>query len=101
MRQEIPAKVVSSTVTVVFDYTSDLAIGETLSSATTVAKVYSGADASPSAIVSGSTSTSGALATQTITAGVLGVLYELVCTAVSSAGQTLVKPGFLAVVPDL
>lgn len=83
----------------VFDFTSRLALGETISSASTGCAVYSGTDASPSSVVSGPASISGAQVTQLITGGTLGVTYLLTCTALTSAGQTLGLEGFLVVTP--
>lgn len=88
------------TKTYSFDFAGLLASGETISSATVVATVYSGTDAAPSSIISGSDSTSGSIVSQNITAGTLGVIYELLCTATTSAGQLLQIVGLLAVVPD-
>jgi hypothetical protein len=36
-----------------------------------------------------------------LTGGTLGVVYQLLCTITTSNGQTLVKAGYLAVVPNL
>ncbi len=84
----------------VFDFTSRLAVGETLSSASTTATVYSGTDASPSAIISGAASIAGAQVTQAITAGTLGVTYLLKCSATTSTSQVLLLDAFLVIVPD-
>jgi hypothetical protein len=94
-------KFVSDTVNYTFDFTSRLAVGETISSATVTSVVYTGVDASPSAIISGSAAISGGLVTQLITAGVAGVIYELRCAAVTSLGQTANLSAYLAVIPDL
>ena len=87
------------TVSEVFDFTSRLALGETISSATVTAAVYSGSDSSPSALISGSASISAGKVTQKVTGGTLGVTYTLTCTAITSASQTLQLVGFLAIVP--
>lgn len=84
----------------IFDFTSNLSVGETISSASAVAAVYSGTDSSPSSVISGSASTSGAQVTQTLTAGTEGVIYTITCTALTSASQTIKQTGFLAVVPN-
>lgn len=84
----------------VFDFISRLAVSETLSTASVTATVYSGTDASPSAIISGSASISGTKVTQKLTGGVLGVAYLIVCTVTTSAGQTLLLQGFLTITPD-
>lgn len=101
MRQDLQPKLQGDTRTYLFDFTSALGSGETISTQSVAASVYSGTDASPSSIVSGSASASGAVVSQKITAGVVGVIYELACTITTSAGQTLVISGYLAVIPDL
>ena len=100
-RITLAGKYLGETITEKFDFTSLLAAGETISTQTVTASVYSGTDASPSAIVSGSASASGAIVSQKITAGTLGVVYELLCTITTSAGQTLLLSAYLPVVPDL
>lgn len=89
------------TKTYEFDFASDLATAETISTQSVVATVYSGTDGSPSSIISGSATASGSVVSQKITAGVLGVIYKLLCTVTTSASQTLERSGYLAVIPDL
>lgn len=93
------AKQAGSTEPRIFDFTSKLAVGETISTATVTAAVYSGVDASPSAIISGSASISGAQVTQKLTAGTAGVIYKLTCSITTSASNTLILTAFLAVIP--
>lgn len=83
-----------------FDFTSNLAVAETISTQEVTATVYSGTDANPSAIISGSASASGAEVSQKITAGTLGVVYTLLCTITTSLGQTLTQAGYLAIVKE-
>ncbi len=99
-RVTFEGKLVSETVIETFEFASRLAASETISTAAVTATVYSGTDASPSAIVSGSATIAGTKVTQTITAGTLGVVYELVCTITTSLGQTLALSAFLPVIPD-
>lgn len=94
-------KLSGETRTYKFDFTSSLAVGETLSTQVVTASVYSGIDATPSAIISGVATASGAIVSQVITAGTVGVLYTLLCSVTTSAGQTLVLTGFLAVIPNV
>jgi len=96
-RQSFDPKLPGETGIVTFDFTSKLAAGETISTKVVAATVYSGVDASPSAIISGTASASGALVTQTVTAGTAGVIYELLCTITTSLSQTLQLAGLLAV----
>lgn len=84
-----------------WNFLSLLGVSETISSATVTASVYSGVDANPSAMISGSATISGAVVSQKIVGGVVGVIYELLCAAVTSAGQTLELAGYFAVIPDL
>lgn len=100
-RVTLSGKYQGETKNITFDFTSQLAAGETISSQTVSATVYSGIDSSPSAIISGSASVSGAVVTQAITAGVLGVTYELKCQVTTSAGQTLQLTGYFPIVPEL
>ena len=99
----LPPMLVGAVQNIAFDFTSLLAAGETLSTQSATATVYSGTDANPSTLVSGSATASGAVVTQLITlAGKpAGTVYELLCTATTSAGQTLKLSAFLASVPAL
>lgn len=84
-----------------FDFISKLAAGETISGTPVVTcTVWSGVDASPSNVVSGTASVSGTKAVQTLTGGIAGVIYKLVCVVVTSLGQTLTLTGYLAVIGD-
>ena len=100
MRVAFNAKLAAETVIETFDFTSRLALAETISTAVTTATVYSGVDASPSAIVSGSATISGKTVTQAITGGVLGVVYLLKCQITTSLSQTLDLTAFLPIIPD-
>ena len=82
-----------------FSFATDLAVGETISSASVAATVYSGTDASPSAIISGSASISGGEVTQIIIDGTEGVTYTLTCTVTTSLSETLTRTGYLVVAP--
>lgn len=99
-RVTLNCKVVNETRKETFDFTSRLAIGETISSATVTCTVYSGTDATPSSVISGVATISGTKVTQLVTAGVLGVIYLLTCAATTSAGQILELQAFLPIVPD-
>ena len=100
-RAELSPKLVSEVKDYTFDFTSNLAVGETISTQVVVATTYSGTDASPSSTVSGAATASGAVVTQEVTAGTEGVIYKLVCTITTSTGQTLEQAGYLAVIPDV
>jgi len=100
-RVELDPKLVSETRTYTFDFGNYLLSGVTLSGPVCTAAVYSGTDATPSAIISGSASASGQVVSQKLTAGTVGVIYEVTCTVATSDSQTLVLVGYLAVVPKL
>lgn len=100
-RADLPAKLAGETKTYQFDFSSSLAAGETLSTQVVTASVYSGVDASPSSLISGVASSSGAVVSQKIAGGTLGVLYELLCTVTTSLGQTLLLSGYLAIIPEV
>lgn len=80
-----------------------LGAGVTISTQSVAATVYSGTDASPSGVLSGSATASGATVNQNVTgAGAeLGVTYELICTITTSDGQTLQAGGYLVAGPNL
>lgn len=88
------------TRTIKADFISDLAAGETISSASVTCTLYSGTDASPSSLISGSASISGSEVSQKITGGTEGNVYKLSFSAVTSTSQTLKRLGFFAIIPD-
>ena len=90
-------KAVAETQTLVFDFASILAPGESISSASTSAAVYSGVDGSPAAIISGGSSISGTKISQKVTGGVAGVVYKLTCLAATTGGNTVELSGFLGI----
>lgn len=95
------AKYAGETVLLPFDFTSRLSPGETISTEAVTASVYSGSDPTPNGIVQGAPSVSGAIVKQAITGGVVGVVYELLCTVTTSLSQTLELSGYLPLVTDL
>ncbi len=100
MRTIQNGKLAGETSNIFFNFGTRLAVGETISSASVTCAVYSGTDASPSSVISGSATISGAQVTQKVTGGTLGVTYKLVCTANTSASQVLLLTSFLVIVPD-
>lgn len=92
------AKVSSVDGSATFSFSDELAVGESLSSASVTATIYSGTDATPSGLLNGPATKSGGQVTQLLTGGVVGVVYLLTCTGLTSASETLVREGYLAVV---
>lgn len=84
-----------------WDFSSLLDVGETISTKSVTASVYSGTDASPSSIINGSATSSGNIVSQSITGGVVGVIYLLKCQITTSSSQTLQLTSFLAIQPDI
>lgn len=87
------------TRTVKYDFASDLASGETISTQSVAATVYSGSDASPAGLISGSATASGSVVSQNVVADTAGTIYNTTCTITTSGSRTLVKQAFLACVP--
>lgn len=100
-RTEFQPKLLGASVNLQFDFASMLESGETISTQSVACTVYSGTDASPSSMISGSATASGSIVTQLVIGGTLGVIYQLACTITTSESQTLVMTAFLAVVPDV
>ena len=100
-RLVIPAKKLGETVVIPFDFISRLAQGETITAAVCLCSTYTGVDPNPSAVISGSATISGTVVNQLITAGVLGVIYELLARATTSLGQVIELSAYLVIVPDL
>ena len=98
-RVDFPPKPSASTESYSVDFTDAIPAGDSISTKSVSASTYSGTDASPSAIISGSASSSGTIVTQKVTAGTEGVMYKLTWTVVTANALTLVKTGFLAIVP--
>ena len=96
----LPVKNQNSVIFVSFDFISSLIAGETLTSASVVATVASGEDATPSAIVSGAATITGLVVNQKIIDGVVGVIYLLSCACMTSLGNSIVLRGTLAVVDN-
>ena len=98
-RAQLPSKYSTDVMNVVFDYTSQLAIGETISTKTCTCTVTSGVDNSPGNVLNGAATSSGNAVTQSVKGGVTGVLYNIQCVITTSASQTLTMQGTLAVLP--
>lgn len=96
----LASKKISEVITVSFDFRSTVRFGETLSSPVVTVAILSGADFSPSDILSGAASQSGGVVSQTIVQGMPGVIYNLICTVDGSTGSVYVKTLELAVLTD-
>lgn len=86
----------------VFDFISNLAVGETITAQSVNVAVYSGNDPNPAAMLSGGAAVqNGTQVTQLFAAGVVGVIYQAFATAMTSLGQRLQISAYLAVIPEL
>jgi len=81
-----------------FDFISDLAIGETISSAVASAVVYSGSAAATATL--GTPAISGTVVTVAAEGDTEGVTFLVTVEATTSAGQVLPLSGFLAMTPE-
>ena len=85
------------TASYAMDFSPTLASGETISSSSVGVSTYSGTDASPSALLSGSSGVTGSLVQQALTGGSDGVTYRVRFVATTSASRVLVACGYLPV----
>lgn len=91
------AKVIAEDLLLDFDFLAELNEGETILDKTVTATVYSGTDATPSAIISGAATLDGSVVTQKVIDGLLGVQYLLSCAVTTTLGQTLVQRAYLSI----
>ena len=91
------AKIQGTAGQIVFDFSSQLAYGETILSASVTATMHSGEDPAPAGFAMGPATRSGAKVTQIIGDGVLGATYNMICTATTSTSRTLIQTGFVVV----
>lgn len=100
-RQVLSHKLTNVDVTFTLDFISRLNSGESIASVTTMVSVWSGEDANPNALKSGSPTISRTRVRQLTTGGEAGVLYTLTAVVLTSAGRTLEMFGIFAVLdPD-
>jgi hypothetical protein len=97
----LPAKLQGETLRVNFPFGNKLETGEAVASAVTTCAVWSGVDANPSSVISGAAAVpaDGLSVYQTITAGIAGVIYYLLCTATTNSGRVLQCSAYLTVLP--
>ena len=91
-------KDVEETKLVVFDFSSELESGETISTFTRSVVVLQGVDSSPDSVFSGAAVISGHEVLQRVTAGVEGVQYHFRGRAVGNTGLAHVVSGDMRVV---
>ncbi len=97
----LPTINVGATQPIQFDFTDDLAEGETIVTPTIDMSVWSGTDASPSGNFFSTISSSGAIVSQRVRpkTDALGNIYQVVCKIATTLGNVFQKQGLLAVPP--
>jgi len=80
-----------------FDYTDELAAGETISTAEIEVTVINGTDANPSAMLGGSPTVASPFVYVKLIGGVDGVIYCVKCVATTSTGLKKTLEGDLKV----
>ena len=94
----IPPKTSGETNQVLFDFLSQLVNGDTVSSATATATVWSGTDTNPGAVIGGTPTVSGTSQVYVkLTGGVNGNVYLITVTAATAQGNAPVIQTYLAV----
>jgi len=93
-----PPKTSGETKQILFDFLSQLRVGETISSASAVCTTWSGTDLSPGSVISGLPSVSGSQVWVRVTGGVNGNVYMITVTANTSLSNHPVIQTYLAVV---
>jgi hypothetical protein len=97
MADSFSYKLVSDNELFAFDFSQVLVTNETLVSAACSVIVMSGTDTNPTAILYGSPTVSGSVATQRIYSGVSEVTYRLVMTVTTSVGNIYTAVGDLPI----
>lgn len=95
-----PTKRSDARIPIEFPFADQLQFGETISGQAVTCVVSSGTDPTPSNVLFGAPTLSGTNVTQVVTAGVEGVIYQLVCAVTGSLGHIYTKGAKLAVVND-
>jgi hypothetical protein len=93
-----PSKDTGETIPLVFNFSDKLQFGETISGSSLSVSVFSGTDPSPNSILSGSPVNAATQVTQSITGGVAGVIYTIVCLVTATGSHNYAKTGHLAVI---
>lgn len=96
-----PAKAVGETQPYVVNFSDRLQFGEAINGAAVTVTVFSGTDPNPTSLLSGSaTFDSSGNVTQVLTAGVVGVVYNIAYVVTGTNSHNYVKVGQLAVLSN-
>jgi hypothetical protein len=94
------SKLEGETITLKFEMLSRLDVGETVETAICEAEVFSGTDATPEALLTGTATVSGSVVSQQITGGTVGVVYLVTCAIRTSLNNILLNRAKIAVLPS-
>jgi len=99
MTTTVSSKDPTEIVPVLFDFTLQLASGETITTAICNVTVNTGTDATPNSIKSGVALINGTKVTQWVQAGIAGVNYHILCTITTSLSpETIVLAAILPII---
>jgi hypothetical protein len=94
----LPSKRSDATVPVTFEFADQLEFGEAITDVGASVEVFSGTDPIPNAILADLPTISGTKVTQVITAGVVGVIYQITVVIGTDQDHIYTKDGKLAIV---
>lgn len=101
-RVQIPPKFSSDTIAIsAFDFSGQLANGETISSVTVTVLLMTGIDPTPGNILFGNAVISGPIVSQLVTGGVEGSIYVIRVQATTTLGQKPTMSGYMAIIPTI
>lgn len=98
-RVELLPLVIGEDRPLVFDFTNELQVGETISSAIVSTSLFTGNDPTPSTFLQGSPTISGPTVQQNGKPLVAGVIYNMLAKATTSFGNTYCKLAYQAILP--
>lgn len=96
----LSSKRVEETIVVSFPFQDVLQFGETINNQVVTCTVFSGIDPAPAGVILGAATLSGTTVLQQVTAGLPGVIYQLVAAASGSGDHVYTKGAKLAVIND-
>lgn len=99
-RVELPPKRQGEVISPPFDFSFKCQAGDILSAPVVTCTVWSGVDASPSSVLTGTNPITGQVVNVGLQAGVVGVIYIVKCSVTASLSGTLILEGMLAVLPE-
>jgi hypothetical protein len=94
-----PVKRISDTIIVTFDFSDQMIPGETIGNTGVFSELWSGVDATPSAMISGTATIDGQTITQKIIGGAYGAIYTLIALIDTSRGQALSSRTKIVILP--